>query len=350
VDEAFLAVGPVGDTLEAARSIAAEIQRTVLERFDLTASIGVGPNKLIAKMASGVKKPHGLTALDPSEFQGHFWPLPVRELWGVGEQMSAHLGELGIVTVGDLARADPKRLEAVFGVIGPQLVEAAHGHDETPLIPYHEGVDPKSMGHEVTLPEDCRDTLALEGTLLRLSDQVARRLRSEGFRGRTVTLKLRDHRFTTHMRQRSIGRSTDDHAQVFEIARTLWRELWNGDPVRLLGVSVSGLEPAGGGHQVELFRIDDRATRLRSAMDRVRDRLGEAVLVPAGSLSYRRALGHVTFGPVTPPGRKGGDSSGSASRSPRDTGWPDPTARKPRMTPEGEPPRRAIRRIPDEST
>jgi DNA polymerase-4 len=345
VDEAFLAVGPVGGTLETARDIAAEIQRTVLEKFDLTASIGVGPNKLIAKMASGVVKPHGLTAFDPPMFQAHFWPLPVRELWGVGEQMSARLGELGIVTVGDLAHADPKRLEAAFGVIGPQLAEAAHGHDETPLIPYHEGVDPKSMGHEVTLPEDCHDTLALEGTLLRLSDQVARRLRSEGFRGRTVTLKLRDHRFATHLRQRSIGRSTDDHARVFELARTLWRELWNGDPVRLLGVSVSGLERASGGSQVELFGVDDRATRLRAAMDRVRDQLGEAVLVPAGSLSYRRALGHVTFGPVTPKKRNpaSGAEPGSARPS-RDTGWPDPTARKPKLTPEAAPRPRKVRR------
>lgn len=320
VDEAFLAVGAVGGTLDEARSIAMAIQRGVLEKFDLTASIGVGPNKLIAKMASGVSKPHGLTAFDPAAFQTHFWPLEVRELWGVGPQMAARLGELGIATVGDLAHADPRRLEASFGVIGPQLIEAAQGHDETPLIPYHEGVDPKSMGHEVTLAEDCRDPVALEGTLLRLSDQVARRLRSEGFRGRTVALKLRDHRFETRMRQHSLGRATDDHAQVFETARALWRALWRGEAVRLLGVSVSGLESSESGRQEELFVTDDRATRLREAMDRVRDRLGEAVLVPAGSLSYRRALGHVPFGPVTSPtGKK--------------VPWVDPTARKPRMAP-----------------
>jgi hypothetical protein len=160
-----------------------------------------------------------------------------------------------------------------------------------------------------------------------------------------VTLKLRDHRFATHLRQRSIGRSTDDHARVFELARTLWRELWNGDPVRLLGVSVSGLERASGGSQVELFGVDDRATRLRAAMDRVRDQLGEAVLVPAGSLSYRRALGHVTFGPVTPKKRNpaSGAEPGSARPS-RDTGWPDPTARKPKLTPEAAPRPRKVRR------
>ncbi len=360
VDEAFLAVGRVGGTLEEARAIAAEIQRGTREKFDLTSSIGVGPNKLVAKMASGVSKPFGLTAFDPAAFQAHFWPQPVRELWGVGEKMQARLEALGLRTIGDLARADRRRMEGLFGVLGPQLVDSAHGRDDTPLIPYHEGVDPKSMGHEVTLPEDCRDPVALEGTLLRLSDQVTRRLRSEGFRGRTVALKLRDHRFVTHMRQRSLAHATDDHAQVYEVARTLWRESWKGEPVRLLGVSVSGLETADEGRQGELFATDDRALRLRAAMDKVRDKLGEAVIVPAGSLSYRRALGHVPFGAVSSRSRpaatpEAAEPVGRARR--RETGWPDPTARKPDFDPERPAPgggrdpgivRRESRRGPDD--
>jgi len=341
VDEAFLAVGRVGGTIDEARAIAAGIQRGVLDKFELTASIGVGPNKLIAKMASGVSKPFGLTAFDQAAFQAHFWPLDVQQLWGVGQQTSARLKGLGLATVGALANADRRRLEAMFGVIGPHLIDSAQGIDHTPLIPYHEGVDPKSMGHEVTLPEDCRDTLALEGTLLRLSDQVARRLRSEGFRARTVTLKLRDHRFETRLRQRSLGRATDDHAQVYEVARALWRELWKGEPLRLLGVSVSGLVPADDSQQGELFAVDDRATRLREAMDKVRDKLGEAVIVPAGSLSYRRALGHVPFGAVSPrtgrgEGAKRDAATGDDRRGGKPEGWPDPTARAPRFAPRAE--------------
>ena len=140
---------------------------------------------------------------------------------------------------------------------------------------------------------------------MRLSDQVGRRLRAEGYVGRTVCVKLRDHRFRTLMRQRVLPAFTADHRQVFETARTLWREHWQGGPLRLLGVTVSLLQRATQGGQTELFEPDVRATRLREALDRVRDKLGESSLVPAGTLTHRRRLGHVPFGPVSgrPPAR-----------------------------------------------
>jgi DNA polymerase-4 len=187
-------------------------------------------------------------------------------------------------------------LEQAFGVVGPHLREAAWGHDRTPVVPYHEGVDPKSMGHEVTLPEDCRDAEFLEGTLLRLSDQVARRLRGEGFRSRTITLKLRDHRFHTITRQRALAEGVDDHIAIFEVVRALWRANWKGEPLRLLGVSAGALVQQGEGEQTELFASDERGKALREALDKVRDKLGEAAVVPAGSLTHRREAGHVPFG------------------------------------------------------
>ena len=161
------------------------------------------------------------------------------------------------------------------------------------------------MGHEVTLPEDCDDPAFLEGTLLRLSDQVGRRLRSEGYLGRTVAVKLRDKRFTTRIRQRVLPEFTSDHRAVFDTARTLWRENWNGGPLRLVGVTVSSLARAPSGDQAELFSTERRADRLRSAMDQVRDKLGDASLVPAGTLTHRRRLGHVPFGPVVRSRRPG---------------------------------------------
>src|SRR5437867_10354528 len=151
VDEAFLSVSGKGRTLDGATAVAREIQAEVDRRFGLGATIGVGPNKLIAKMASGVRKPRGLTPMDPEAFRAWFWPREVRELWGVGPKLAERLNRLGLFTVGDLARAEAPVLEGAFGVIGPQLREAASGYDDTPLIPYHRGVDPKSMGHEVTL-------------------------------------------------------------------------------------------------------------------------------------------------------------------------------------------------------
>lgn len=299
VDEAFLDLSKLGErgaTREAAVAMARTIQQRIADEHGLGASIGIGPNKLIAKMASGVNKPRGLTVLDEEEFRQLFWPQDVQELWGVGPKMSEHLKRLGIRTVGDLGRAGEPMLEQSFGAVGVHLKHAAWGRDQTPVVPYHEGVDPKSMGHEVTLPEDSREEAFLEGTLLRLADQVARRLRGEGFVARTLTLKLRDFRFRTITRQKALTVSVDDHLAIFEVAKALWRANWKGEPLRLLGVSASGLEHKGEGEQGELFVQDDRKKTLQEALDKVRDKLGEASVVPAGSLMHRRDTGHVPFG------------------------------------------------------
>ncbi len=299
VDEAFLDLGRLGErcaTMDDAIAIAYDIQQRIAEGHGLGASIGIGPNKLIAKMGSGVNKPKGITPLTEEAFRGVFWPLDVQELWGVGPKMSDSLKRLGIATVGDLARAPEPLLLQHYGVIGPQLREAAWGHDQTPVVPYHEGVDPKSMGHEVTLPEDCRDAEFLEGTLLRLADQVARRLRGEGFAARVITLKLRDHRFHTITRQKALPAAVDDHVRIYEVVRALWRANWNGSPQRLLGISAGSLEKSGEGEQLGLFEKDNKAKALQEALDQVRDKLGEASVVPAGSLTHRREVGHVPFG------------------------------------------------------
>jgi DNA polymerase IV len=299
VDEAFVGLDPRITTLDAALEVARTIQREIDARFGLGASIGVGPNKLVAKMASGLEKPRGLTALDEASFCAAFWPRDVQELWGVGPQLATRMRSLGIQTVGGLAHAPDPALKSAFGVVGLQLREAARGHDDTPLIPYHQGLDPKSMGHEVTLPEDCADPAFIEGTLLRLADQVARRLRGEGFVTRTVVLKLRNHRFETITRQRALSGHTDDASVLYETVRSLWRENWHGESLRLLGVNAAALVPRAEGGQTELFAADTRARTLTEAMDRLRDKLGEASLVPAGSLAYRRRSGHVPFGALS---------------------------------------------------
>jgi DNA polymerase-4 len=296
VDEAFLGLSGSRDSLAEGERLARELQRAIDARFGLPASVGVGTNKLVAKMASGVSKPRGLTVLDQERFRAHFGPRDVQELWGVGPRLAERLRSLGISTVGELARAPLPTLRGAFGVVGEHLREAAAGIDATPLVPYHAGADPRSMGHEVTLPEDCAAAAVLEGTLLRLADQVARRLRGGGFAGRTVALKLRDHRFHTVIRQRVLARPTDEGARIFEVARALLAANWRGGPVRLLGVSVSSLVPGRGAVQAELFETDARDRRLVEAIDRVRDRLGEAAVVPAGTLTHRRAPGHVPFG------------------------------------------------------
>jgi DNA polymerase-4 len=253
-------------------------------------------------MAAGVHKPRGLTAFDAEAFRAHFWPRDIRELWGVGPKLSERMRSLGISTVGELAHAPEPILKGAFGVIGPQLKSAAWGEDETLLVPYHQGVEAKSMGHEVTMPADVADRESVKGTLLRLSDQVARRLRGEGYVGRVVAIKLRDHRFRTRIRQRAVEVPLDDHALIYSTVCGLLDQTWKGEPLRLIGVSVSSLERRTTGTQEELFVPNRRIRTLRETMDRLRNRLGESSLVPAGSLGYRRELGHVPFG--TPARRK----------------------------------------------
>ena len=300
VDEAFVGLGPEAPTLEHGREVARIIQGKIRERFDLGASIGIGPNKLVAKMASGVEKPCGLTALDEEGFLRAFWPQDVQALWGVGPKLAERMRAIGLRTVGDLARAPEGLLASTFGIIGPQMKQAANGRDDTPLVPYHRAVDAKSVGHEVTLPADCDDAAYLEGTLLRLADQVARRMRSEDYVGRTVVLKLRDHRFHTITRQKALDVATADEQRIFETARQLFRAHWKGDAVRLLGVSATQISKGTDALQGNLFIEDERAIRLRGALDRLRDKLGEASVVPLGSLRHRGELGHVPFGAPKP--------------------------------------------------
>jgi DNA polymerase-4 len=223
---------------------------------------------------------------------------------------------LGCKTVGDLAHAPEPFLKTAFGIIGPQLREAAWGRDDTPLQPYHRGVDAKSMGHEVTLSEDCADRAYLDGTLLRLTDQVARRLRGEGYLGRTVAIKLRNRRFETTIRQRALPEHTADCATILAVARSLLDQHWHGEPLRLIGLKVAALEHRPGGEQAELFAPETKARQLERALDQVRDRLGEASVVPLGSLTHRRTLGHVPFGAPAPRARERPGSSRGAPRTP----------------------------------
>ena len=286
IDEAFLdlagtAYGADRDTAERAAST---VQRWVAERLGLSATVGIGPNKLVAKMASGAKKPAGLTYLDAEAFRRCFWPRPVDALWGVGTQTALALARLGVATVGDLAHFPAGRLAAAFGVNGPRLKVAAWGEDTSPIVPYYEGVDAKSMGHEFTLLSDESDSEMLEGLLVRLSDQVARRLRKEGYCARVVVLKIRYSDFTTLIRQRALADFTDDERVLYPVARGLLRANRDARPVRLLGVTAAGLERPEGVEQPSLFPAERRTRRLLRRVDRVRDLYGERAVLRAAAL------------------------------------------------------------------
>jgi DNA polymerase-4 len=286
IDEAFLELThvplPSGipeeeRPVEAARRIKAAVHAET----GLTASIGIAPNKLQAKMASGLEKPDGLTRFRPGDFTRIFGPKPVEELWGVGPQSGKALRRVGIGTIDELARADPRKMEWIFGVNGPRLVEMAEGKDGSAVVPYYERVDAKSVGHEHTLDEDLSDGPALRRILLWLVEKVARRLRHENYRGRCITVKLRFSDFTTITRQRALGRYTDDERTIGTVARELFEANHGGRAIRLLGVSVSEIV-----HNVEqgsLFPEEDRYRKLLTALDAVRSRFGEHAIGSLGA-------------------------------------------------------------------
>jgi DNA polymerase-4 len=300
IDEAFLDLtlipvegwrgrrrGVAGDAAAALNRyapLARTMQRAIAKKTDLTASIGIAPSKYIAKMASGLEKPAGLTVLTQERFRRVFWPRGVEELWGIGGKTREALGKLGIRTVGQLAHFPRELLTYHFGLNGERMQEAARGEDETPVTPYYQGVPVKSMGHEVTLPVDVSDREALAAQLLRLSDQVARRLRQDGYVGRIVAVKFRDPSFKTTIRQRAIPSVTSDEHTIYKVATELFRENWDGRPLRLVGVSVSGLAAAAGYYQHDLFSPEEHRRKMIDAVDSLRDRFGDRALVKAGVL------------------------------------------------------------------
>ena len=270
--------------LERYVSTARAMQRAIREKTDLTASIGIATNKYIAKMGSGLEKPAGLTVLSQERYRQVFWPRGVQELWGIGEKTREALERLEIRTVGQLAHFPRELLTYHFGLNGEKMQEAARGEDDTPVTPYYEGIAVKSMGHEVTLPEDLDRREALEAQLLRLSDMVARRLRQDGYVGKVVSVKFRYANFKTVIRQRALPAVMNDEHLIYRTACELLAEHWSGKPLRLVGVSVSGLAAAAGYYQHDLFRSEEHRRRLTEAVDALRDRFGDHALVKAGVL------------------------------------------------------------------
>ena len=273
-----------GALLNAAIPLAQAMQRAVRRRTDLTATIGIAPNKYIAKMGSGLQKPEGLTVLTLERYREIFWPRPVSELWGIGEKTAASLATLGIRTAGQLARFPRELLTYHFGLNGDRMRDAALGEDDSDVVPYYDGVPVKSMGHEFTLPEDLSSREKAAAHLLRLSDQVCRRMRQDGYLGRVVSVKFRDQKFRTMIRQRALPEITDDETQVHKTACALLDQYWDGRPLRLIGVSISGLVSAQGYHQQEIFSEDAHRRKMTEAIDSLRDKFGDAAIVRAGVL------------------------------------------------------------------
>jgi DNA polymerase-4 len=294
IDEAFLDVTGTAHLFGGVEPCARDLKRAVLEEVGLVVSVGIASNKLCAKVASDLRKPDGFVVVPRGGEAAFLAPLPLRRLWGVGPKTQQVLEELGMRTIGDLARADPALLEARLGEHGSTIADRAKGIDEDREVVADPG-DPKSIGHAHTFDRNTLDRAQIESTLLRLSEGVGRRLRKHGLRGRTVTLQLRVAPFETRTRQRTFTEPTADDLKIFETARALLRDALAADrdagrvsPVRLVGVTISGFAR---GEQLDLF-TGARVSRLNAALDAVRSKFGDNALdrASAREANVRRRL------------------------------------------------------------
>ncbi|MCZ8512099.1 DNA polymerase IV [Paenibacillus filicis] len=285
IDECYIDITgskTFGTPLEIARMI----QERIREELRLPCSIGVAPNKLLAKMASDMKKPNGLTVLRKRDVPALLWPEPCASLYGIGKKTAEKLKRLQIHTLGQLAHANESLLKDQFGVMGPALKRAANGEDGSPVNPERD--QSKSIGHTTTLPSNYTEREAIHRVFLNLSDQVGRRLRRQGLMANTVQITIRDPDMKTITRAAKLPEPSENADVFHKEACKLFDRHWKPEePVRLLGVTLQNLvakqETAV---QLDLFSYEKepQKEKLTQAMDALRDKYGEHVILTAGML------------------------------------------------------------------
>lgn len=288
IDEAFLDVTASQRLFGPAEQIGRTLKARIRSELGLVASIGLAPNKFLAKVGSDLGKPDGYVTVAPGQERAFLDPLPISRLWGVGPKTEARLHQMGFQTIGQIARTPLTTLEETLGQGGRDIWEMANGEDDRLVEPEQEA---KSIGTEHTFSEDTEDSAVIRRTLLELSDKVGSRLRQEGLLAGGVTLKFRDHRFHTVTRAAILEPPTDVGDDLFREAwRLLQRVEWKGSRVRLVGVTATRLAPASGPAvgQLSLFSPTRNAKQeLARVVDEIRDRYGQTAINRASLLEPR---------------------------------------------------------------
>jgi len=284
VDEAFLDVTGSERLFGNGPEIAKKIKSRIRAQLRLTASIGVASNKFIAKIASDLQKPDGLVVVEPGFEKKFLASLPVGRLWGVGPKTEEYLKRLGLERVGQLADLPGENCLARMGKAGVHLLQLAQGLDDRPVIP-EEGF--KSIGHEITFDSDTTDLQVMEKTLLSLAERVARRLRRNKVRARTIAIKFREADFTTRSRRTTLEQAADTTEALFPAALRLMRSLVREDvAVRLIGIHTGSLITESDTKQISLFHpSQDKDRQLAAAMDAVVERFGNSSITRAALVS-----------------------------------------------------------------
>jgi DNA polymerase-4 len=283
LDEAFLDVTGSASLFGSAVSIGRAIKQEIRERLRLVASVGVAPNKFLAKIASDLGKPDGFVVVEPDQVQEFLDPLPVGRLWGVGKVTGGVLDKLGVHRISQLRQMPVELLRHRFGSSGDCLWELSQGIDDRPVVPEQEA---KSISHETTFAKDLEEPEVMRAWLWELSEQVGCRLRRHGLKGRTVNLKVRFEDFHTVTRAQTLAQATNVTQEIWQTAAKLFAERLPARRlhIRLLGVGMSGFDQPG---LVQLSLFPEAEHERQSRLDQVTDQIKEKF----GQASLQRALG-----------------------------------------------------------
>lgn len=294
IDEAFLDMSTGCRLFGTPEETAVQIKNRIREELGFTVNIGISANKLLAKMASDFQKPDRMHTLYPEEIKEKMWPLPVSDLFFVGRATAEKLFSMGIRTIGELAGADPAWLKRILKKQGEAIWGFANGIDVSPVLakpPANKG-----YGNSTTTPYDVTDVKTADRVLLALSETVGNRLRADRVQVRRVSVGIRYSDLSYASHQRCLPDPTDLTVEIYTAARSLFRELWNGNPIRHLGVHTGRVSGAGSGRQLNLFDAVDyeKLSRMDETVDGIRRRFGADAVMRAAFLG--QPIDHMSGG------------------------------------------------------
>ena len=296
VDECYMNFTGIAHRYASPVAAAFEIKDAVYKEFGFTVNVGISVNHLLAKMASDFEKPNKVHTLFPEEIPAKMWPLPVSELYMAGKSSVEVLHKLEIRTIGELAKTDPDLLELHLKSHGRTLWEFANGKAGDKVV--RERVENKGIGNSTTLPKDVTEEEEARKVLLWLAETVGRRVRKEGMKAKMVSVEIKYNTFQSVSHQKQLQRATNADKVIYETACELFHELWNGHPIRLLGIRTSKLVDEAEPEQMSIFDLDhvsnqnmakqeikknEKQEKLDKVVDQIRKKYGEGAIV-RGSL------------------------------------------------------------------
>ena len=289
IDECYMDYGPISGKYESPEAAAHFIKDSVRERFGFTVNIGVSDRKVLAKMASDFQKPDRVHTLYVREIPEKMWPLPVAELYMCGKSSSGRLMQLGIRTIGDLAKMDPAVIESMMKSHGKMLWRFANGMDNSVVEPVRDRA--KGVGNSTTLAENVTDREMAYKVLRDLSRSVAGRLQKKHFLAGALCVEIKYSDFRSESHQKQLKRETADPDRLYRESCRLFDQLWNREPIRLLGVRTTKLVDVGEPRQMNLFeyqeqlqeqekqkKADRKQKQLDQALEKIRDKFGEGAI------------------------------------------------------------------------